>query len=500
MKPRSRQIDKVFTMKRRLFLQAAGAASISSAKATKQPNVVFILVDQWRAQSLGYAGDSNAHTPNIDALARESINFPNAVSGFPVCSPYRACLMTGQYAVRNGMVVNDAHLQPNGPTLGETFQKAGYRTGYIGKWHIYGSPDGKFGRRLSYIPQEFRFGFDYWKACECTHNYNRSLFYEGNDKTEKYWQGYDAVAQTADACDFIRKSSSQSDPYFLLLSLGPPHDPYGTAPERYQKMYADRQIQLRPNVPRSQLEQAEKDFKGYYAHIAALDDCVEKVKQAIESSGAADDTILIFASDHGDMLQSQGLPRKQFPWDESIRVPFLLRYPRRFGRKQRSVQNFLDAPDIMPTLIGLSGLKVPESVQGKDLSPVLRGSKKEDRNDAALLNLPASFSVIRRHGCAEYRGLRTSQYTFVRSIHGPWLLYDNAADPFQKQNLVGNSRYRDIQLRLEKRLDQKLKSIGDEFLPGSRYIERANATHYQEVNAPVGEVESPWGDWKSNWK
>ncbi len=487
-------------MHRRTFLQVAGAASVATAQEKKQPNVVFILVDQWRAQAFGYTGDPNAHTPHIDALARESINFRNAVSGFPVCSPYRASLLTGQYAVKNGMVVNDVHLKPNGPTLGESFRDAGYRTGYIGKWHVYGSPDGKFGRRLAYIPKEFRFGFDYWKACECSHNYNRSLYYDGDDPTERYWEGYDAIAQTNDACEFIRQASGKSDPYFLLLSLGPPHDPYGTAPDRYRAMYENREIRLRGNVPQDKAADAQKDLQGYYAHIAALDDCVAQVKKAVDVSGAAEDTILVFASDHGDLLYSQGLIRKQFPWDESIRVPFLVRYPRQFGRKKKELSSFLDAPDIMPTLLGLAGLKSPESVQGRDLSPVMRGTRKEDRDDAALLNLPASFSVIRRHGCAEYRGLRTDRYTFVRSIHGPWLLYDNRKDPYQKQNLLGNSQYRDVQSGLERRLDERLKSIGDEFLPGSRYIERAGASHYQEVNAPVGDVTSPWGDWKSNWR
>lgn len=487
-------------MNRRNFLQAAGAASIASAQTKRRPNVVFVLVDQWRAQAFGYTGDPNAHTPHIDALAKESVNFRNAVSGFPVCSPYRASLLTGQYAVKNGMVVNDVQLKPNGPTLGESFQKSGYRTGYIGKWHVYGSPDGKFGRRLAYIPSESRFGFDYWKACECTHNYNRSLYYDGDDQTQRYWDGYDATAQTSDACDFIRSAAKQSDPYFLLLSLGPPHDPYGTAPDRYRDMYANREIKLRPNVPQDHAEEAIRDLRGYYAHIAALDDCVAQVKQAIDASGAAEDTILVFASDHGDMIHCQGLPRKQFPWDESIRVPFLVRYPRRFGRTKRELSSFLDAPDVMPTLLGLADLKVPESVQGRDLSPIMRGSKKEDPDDAALLNLPVSFSVIRRHGCAEYRGLRTNRHTFVRSINGAWLLYDNQVDPYQKQNLIGNPRYKDLQASLERRLDQKLRSLKDEFLPGARYIERANAAHYQEVNAPVGKVDSPWGDWKSNWK
>ncbi len=470
------------------------------AKPTRRPNIVYILTDQWRAQAFGYRGDANAHTPTIDALAKESFEFTHAVSGFPVCSPYRASLMTGQYAVRNGLVVNDVELKPNGPTLGETFRKAGYSTGYIGKWHIYGSPDGKYGRRLEFIPEKSRFGFEYWKACECSHAYNKSLYYQGNDTTGHYWDGYDAIAQTRDGCDFIRQHASKSDPYFLIISMGPPHDPYGTAPERYLAMYEKAAIKLRDNVPSDKTEAALKMLRGYYAHIAALDDCVRQLKDAVDQSGAAEDTIFIFTSDHGDMLQSQGLHHKQHPWDESLRVPFLIRYPAALGRKPRKSQTLIDAPDIMPTLLGLAGIKVPESVQGNDFSPVIRGEKKDEKEPAALMNLPTSFSVVRAAGIAEYRGVRTPRYTYVRSIHGPWLLYDNVTDPYQKHNLVKVKEQDALRSRLDRRLDAMLKKAGDEFLPGASYIERAGATHYREVSSTPGQSKSPWGDWESTMR
>jgi arylsulfatase A-like enzyme len=482
-------------MQRRAFLQGALAAQ---AQTKRRPNVVFILVDQWRAQAFGYRGDPNAQTPHIDALSRESFDFVNAVSGLPVCSPYRGSLMTGQYAVRHGLVVNDVELKPQGDTLGGAFRKAGYATGYIGKWHIYGSPEGKAERRLSHIPVSSHFGFDYWKVCECTHNYNRSLYYEGNDPTPRYWEGYDGIAQTRDACEFIRQRSKGSDPYFLALSLGPPHDPYGTAPEQYQALYRNRQLKLRENVPASHAEEAIKNLRGYYAHMAALDDCVRQLKEAVDAGGQAEDTIFVFTSDHGDMLQSQGLHHKQQPWDESIRVPFLIRYPRVLGRKRRTSITPIDVPDIMPTLLGLAGLPQAASTQGADHSALIRGQRKDEKEPAALLNLPASFAVVRRQGIAEYRGVRTPRYTYVRSIHGPWLLYDNQQDPFQKRNLVGKDNA--LQSRLERKLDGLLKKAGDEFLPGASYIERARAAHYREVNAVVGRVKSPWGDWESTWQ
>src|ERR1700693_1494377 len=167
-------------MKRRDILKMA-ATPLLAAPARRPPNVLFIIADEWRAQATRYNGDPNVRTLNLDKLAKESISFDNAVSGCPVCCPARASIMTGQYPLTNGVFINDVELKPNAPTLAETFAKAGYSTGYIGKWHLYGSPDGNYGRRLAPVPPEKRLGFDYWKACECSHEYNHSLYYEGND-------------------------------------------------------------------------------------------------------------------------------------------------------------------------------------------------------------------------------------------------------------------------------------------------------------------------------
>lgn len=475
---------------RRDLLKASAAGLL--AKPERRPNVVIYLVDQWRAQATGYAGDPNAHTPALDRLAASSANFVNAVSGCPVCSPYRGSVMTGQYPLTNGVFINDVPLVPKGPTLAQSFATAGYRTGYIGKWHLFGSPEGKYERRQAYIPPDKRLGFDYWKTCECTHNYNQSPYYEGNDPNQKVWPGYDAIAQTGDACAFIRRHARGPEPFLLMVSVGPPHNPYETAPEKYRVMYAQRPIRLRPNVPKDHQEYASKNLPGYYAHIAALDDCVARLTETIDASGAADDTILLFTSDHGDMLGCQGLQMKLYPWEESARVPFLVHYPRKLGRRGRKVMAPVDAPDIMPTLLGLAGLKIPDSVQGRDFSGLSAAP-----GDAALLNLAAPFSLARRNGFAAYRGLRTATHTYVRSIRGPWLLYDNRADPYQMRNLCGKPEQAALQKKLDRQLDAALRRVNDDFLPGERYLERAGLLHYREATAPVGSVTSPWGDWRS---
>ncbi len=458
--------------------------------------MLVVLADEWRAQATGYNGDRNVSVPVLDRLEAESVNFDNAVSGCPVCCPYRASLLTGQYPLTHGVFINDVELKPRGDTLGESFRSAGYRTGYIGKWHVYGSPDGKYGRRLSFIPPEKHFGFDYWKACECSHDYNHSLYYEGSDPTPKYWPGYDAIAQTEDACAFVEKRAP-TDPFLLVLSLGPPHFPYATAPERYREMYHNRALQLRHNVPADRGKEATEILRGYYAHMAALDSCFGRLLQTLERTGAAEDTVFLFTSDHGDMMLSQGLTTKLYPWDESIRVPFLLRYPRKLGRKGRRIRAPVNAPDIMPTLLGLCGLPLPDSVEGSDFSRLIAGSVKPSENAAAFLNLPVPITEARRYGFAEYRGLRTGRYTYARSIHGPWLLYDDERDPFQMHNLCGKDEHRVLQSRMDRDLDAVLRQRKDEFLPAAEYVKRAGVGHYREVNVPAGRHPSPWGDWDS---
>src|SRR5687768_5043799 len=168
----------------------------ASHAAEKKPNVVFILADQWRAQATGYAGDPNVKTPNLDRLESQSINFANAVSTLPVCSPCRASLLTGQRAITHGIFLNDAHLADDATTLPKVLKSAGYDTGMIGKWHLNGRG------RSAFIPRENRQGFEYWKVLECTHDYNESFYYaDGPQKLQ--WDGYDAIAQTADAQRYI---------------------------------------------------------------------------------------------------------------------------------------------------------------------------------------------------------------------------------------------------------------------------------------------------------
>lgn len=426
-------------------------------------NIVYVFADQWRYQATGYAGDPNVSTPHIDAMAASSVNFTQAVAGCPVCCPARASLITGQRPLTHGVFLNDVGLVDgfHGVSLAEAFAAAGYDTAYIGKWHL----DGK--GRSAYIPPERRLGFDYWKVLECTHNYLESRYYAGDDQTLRSWDDYDAFAQTEDAISYLQTHGSDK-PFLLMLSWGPPHNPYELVPEDYLARYPADELKLRPNVPDDWAGKAREMLRGYYAHCTALDDCVGRLMKALEESGRAQDTIFVFTSDHGDMLGSHGQREKQRPWDESVRVPFLLQHPDGFQGERQAP---LNTEDIMPTLLGLCDIDIPESVEGVNYANTIQGG--DDPGDGcALITCPHPFGNWNRrdHGGREYRGLRTSRYTYVRDLQGPWLLYDNEADPYQLTNRVNDPELAGIQKELDAKLQHKLKAQGDAFLPGNEYV------------------------------
>jgi len=451
-----------------ILLVGLSTNGILAANPQKQqkPNLIYVFADQLRSQALSINGDPNVKDPNIKAFANEAINIHNTFSCVPVSTPYRASMMTGQYALTNGVFVNDVQLNPKANTIGKIYKKAGYETGYIGKWHINGHG------RSSYIKPEWRQGFDYFKVLECTHNYMHSAYYDNNDTNKKYWKGYDAIAETKDAISYIKSKANKSKPFVLFLSWGSPHNPYDQQPQKYKDIYKNMKLKLRKNVPIEKRDQAIKWLKGYYAHISALDDCIGMLRNAVKDLGIDENTIFVFTSDHGDQLMSHALKAKQKPYDESICVPFLIRYPNKLGEKGKRSEMILSTPDILPTLLGLSDIKVPKTIEGKDLSKILMGKKKDDTK-AALIECIQPFGEWRKStGGKEYRGLRTRRYTYVKSLNGPWLLYDNIKDPYQLNNLVNKTEYDSIQKQLDKELMKLLKKQGDEFKPGLYYINK----------------------------
>ena len=474
-------------MDRREFIKtaAAGAAAaigndlIAAERGSRKPNIIFIFADQMRAHVLGCYGNDMVPTPNFDAMARSGTVFDNAISTCPVCSPYRAMLLTGLHPVANGTVSNDTGYKDGLPSIASVCKEQGYETGYIGKWHLEWN-------RNPFVPKHRRMGFDYWAVNNCTHQY-MDHFYCTDTPEKIHFKGYDAIVQTGLAVDYIKRN--RGNPFCLFMSWGPPHDPYNRVPDEYKERIPLESIRLRENVPERDIvdillerdEPAEalrekrakrrkvvedddllkrEYLQGYYAHTAALDDCMGEIRAALQDAGVAQDTILVFSSDHGDMLGSHRMASKQNPLEESSRIPLMVEYPRGVPTGGRT--DALCAPiDVMPTLLSLAGLDCPE-VDGKDLAGAAQG-KASDQQDAVLImkTLPGG-NPYNMNAMTPWRGVRTKRHTYVTLLgYGPWLLFDNQQDPYQLNNLINKSEHAELQAKLDKRMHELMKEAGD---------------------------------------
>ena len=429
---------------------------------------------------MGYAGDPNVKTPNLDRLAYESLNFQNAVSVIPVCTPYRASLMTGKYPTSTGMFLNDLYLPSEEYGLGEVLSDRGYATAYIGKWHLDGHG------RHAFIPPARRQGFEYWQAAECDHNYNNSHYYEGDSPEKKYWEGYDVFAQTKAAKDYMAEHQGKEKPFALFLSYGTPHFPHHTAPEDLKQHYPIDSLHLPPNVPESMLQFAKEEAQGYYAHCEALDLAIGEILATLDSLGISDNTLLVFTSDHGEMLGSHGVrPKaKQVPLAESARVPLLLRYRPLHGKVGKVIDTPITTPDLFPTLFGILNLPIPDTYEGVNLSEVT--SDESNYQDYAALYMQLAPFEKGEYG-RPYRAIKTAKFTYVRSLDGPWLLFDDKSDPFQLRNLVGDPQYKEVLDQLDQRLWELLAKVGDEFNPPQWYLDQWNLKPNAQGSIPYTE-------------
>lgn len=437
---------------------------------TQLPNVIFVFADQLRASSVGCYGQEPVRTPNIDRFAEQGCRFPVAVASPSICGPYRGCLISGQNPLSNGVITNDVALRVEHKTLGECFLEAGYSTAYIGKWHLDG-PD-----RVAWIPKgSRRCGFEYWAAANFEHNYLNSKFYR--DGPEKYvWEGYDAEAQINELLNFVDSQSGNENPFMAVLSWGPPHNPYRMVPKKYLDLYEPNSLRAPPNCD----EFPTDDLWGYYAQISFLDEQFGRLLEHIETLGLAENTLIVFTSDHGDMHGAHGVYKKGWPWDESIKVPMIMRLPNRIANGSRA-EFPISTIDIMPTLLGICGLAVPQEVEGIDCSGPLLGTAANGPQSVLITN-PCPSTILDDRGedmvptfrgrRMEYRGVRTMRHTYVESIDGPWLLYDNHTDPYQLNNLIDKQSHRALQHELASQMRAHMRRIGDEFLPKEEYYDR----------------------------
>ncbi len=441
----------------------------------RRPNLLFIFADQMRGMDMGCAGNGDVRTPNLDRLAREGTRLARAYANCPVCTPSRAVLLTGRHAIATGVVANDLPLPEDMPSVGQSLKAAGYRTGYIGKWHLDGVPRSRWTP-----PGPRRHGFDdFWAVYNCAHAYMRAQYYRDTPEPISV-HGYEPAAQTDLLLQFM--DGRDGRPFAAFVSWGPPHDPYDQVPAEYLELYAPGALTLRPNVraippgPRdlSRGRDPRRTLAQYYAHITALDAQLGRILDRLDASGLADSTLLVFTSDHGDMLWSQGRMMKQQPWEESIHVPLIFRWPGRVPAGH-TAEGLIGLVDLMPTLLCMAGVPIPPGVQGADLSELVLGRDGAGREDIYIYDLVA-VDQSEAQGIPEWRGVRTAHHTYARTQEGPWLLYDNVRDPYQLENLVGRPGAAGLQRALDGTLDRWLQSTGDPFCAGSELIVQLGLT------------------------
>ena len=418
---------------------------------SSRPNIIFIFGDQMRASSPGFMGVEKVYTPNLDSFAREGTAFTRAISNTPVCAPARATLFSGMHPLRHGVVFNDVALRTDIQSLALCLNEIGYRCGYIGKWHLDTEDRG-----IYVPPGPRRQGFnDYWAAHNCNHHYFEGYYYLNDDPNPIWIDGFEPEVQTELAINYIAEKSNGNDPFCMFLSWGPPHCPYLEVPKKYLDMYPVEDIQLKPNA----VETADKrQIAGYYAQITALDEYFGKILQAVEENGLRENTIVIFTSDHGDMLFSHNRGWKCKPWLESVNVPFLARWPGKIPRERVS-DGLLGIVDIAPTLLSLCGADIPAEMQGTDLSELFMGNETASP-DSAFIGMPV---VPLAFSYPEWRGVMTKHTTYARFREEPWILYDDNNDPFQLTNLVHSPAHQDLLIEMEERLQGWLKCLDDPF-------------------------------------
>ncbi len=456
-----------------------------------QPNVIFIFSDQQRYSAAGFNGNKLVKTPHLDALAAEGVVFDEAYSSCPICSPYRGQILTGRYSHTNGCIDNEYALFPDQETLPSVLKAEGYKTGYVGKWHLGYGP----------YTKEKRYGFDYLAGYNCNHNHYDLSYHENEDGPFKM-ESWGPTKETDLALNFIAKHREESGetPFCLVLSWGPPHwgfskdNGYDEYPEQF-KLYDPKAVDLPPNVPKEMAELARKEIAHYYGNISGLDHEVGRITAFLKENGLEENTILCYSSDHGDHLSSHGYgkPRDQrlaankraskaTPHEEANHIPFVLRYPEKVKGGQRS-QTMLNSVDVMPTLFGLAGVKLPKGIQGKDLSHAALGEKGEEP-DSVYLQILGPGWPNRGEWVGCWRGLRTRRWTYARWIEtGDVWLFDRENDPYEMNNLAGDPKHGKTQKEMEERLQRWMKETDDPFDTGERDPETGILSLGQELTS-----------------
>lgn len=416
---------------------------------TEKPNILYVFADQMRAGAMGHMGQEPVITPNLDRFAGEGVRFTRCVANCAICSPMRASMFTGQYPLTHGVVHNFGSLRQDSPSLAGSLAAAGYRTGYIGKWHLDGPESTGFTP-----PGPRRHGFEYWAAFNCNHLYFESFYYR--DTPEPIWiDTWEPHAQTDLAIEFLEESAGGDRPFCLFLAWGPPHCPYDHVPNRFRRLYDERTLPVRPNA----VDPDRGLLADYYANVTGLDWNFGRLLEALNRLGLEEETLVIFSSDHGDMMFSQNRGWKCKPWQEATMVPFIARWPGRTRPGAVETRPF-GLVHLMPTLLALTGTPLPDGVEGSAWPEVVLG-RGGPAPESEFILFPMSTPSVQSYG--EWRGLVTERHTYARFRDRPWVLYDDLTDPYQMHNLVDDPRARPLLEEMERLTREWMEKTNDPF-------------------------------------
>lgn len=442
--------------------------------SARPPNLVVVLSDQHSYDAVGYAGfDDAVDTPTLDLLASQGVWFNHAVSNAPVCTPFRGMLLTGQHPLYNGAFENDLGVMHDiGPTFADVLTTANYETGYVGKWHLQG---GVRERGVPAGPARLGFGDPFYTNNVST-NFTEGYYYDPDTLERVDFGEWVSTGQTRQALDFLESRRGTKLPFAMFVSWHPPHNHnHGyQAPAMWHEIYDPDELSVR-QFGRDPSKQ--ETFRDYLSMVSLLDDHVRKIVEKLESMGVADNTLVVFTSDHGDHFGWIGRNgHKQSPEDVSVRVPLLMHWPNGLGQFGKS-ELIVGALDLMPTILGLLDLPVPETCVGKNLSnAILKGD--DDAVDSAPLFLfgPA------------WRGVYTREFTYSTQNYdyateanrvvggdlGPRsydTLYDRLQDPWCETNLYDDPAYSQVQADLHARTLEWLAYFRDPFVDHSTLVD-----------------------------
>ena len=464
-------------MNRRTFLTAT-AASLAAQQA-RRPNVLFILADQWRFSAFTHTHDPNARTPNFDRLAQESVYFARTYAANPVCTPNRSCILTGRYSHQHGMIHNDIMLPPSERPMPQVFADAGYATEYIGKWHMDGQP------KPGFVPPGWRRrGIQTFEGFNRGHFYPTGAQYFTSDGKLIHPDVFSATSEADLAMAFMKRN--RTNPFFCYLSWGPPHPPYNPPPK--WKIYDKEKIVWRDNVPQATREDPwfKNAAAGYYGLCSALDFELSRILKFLDDEGLAENTLLVFTSDHGDMLGSHAGREKNKPEEESLHVPLYMRLPGRIRAGSRT-ETLFSSIDLMPTILSICGLKTPSTVTGQDLSGVALGTgnpkvefvyaeglmrPKEDGANGAGAAVGEDGASLGAQGVSmgmEWRTVVTDQHKLVVRFDAAnsngivAALFDRAKDPYELKNLAEERSATALRNDLWAKLKKRGADTGDRF-------------------------------------